>query len=842
MKVPELLSPVGDLECLKAAVQNGANTVYLGASSFNARARATNFNNENLKEAILYAKLRNVKVNLTLNTLLKENELNEAISLAVFAYNCGVDAIIIQDLGLAKFLHTNYPEITLHASTQMTVHNLEGVKQLEAFGFKRVVLSRELSISEIEYIRKNTNVELEVFIHGALCISYSGQCLFSSMVGNRSGNRGMCAQPCRLPCELYSNKNLLDKGFLLSPRDQSAIDFLPALIKSGIDCFKIEGRQKAPEYVATVTKIYRKYIDFIINNINLSDEELINQIHIMIEIPNEITGLSDKEELLQVFNRGNFSKGHFENEPNTKLIYSKKPNNMGLYLGKIQNFNNQKGHITLKLENSISVGDRISINNENYTVSELMIKNKNYPTLDSGNTVTLGRMKGNISNGMSVFRIENKKLSTFAQSIFSSEKELLNIPFDAEITIKKELPIKLTVYGKTGFYKNLKVTIDSNIIPETAENQPVSKEKIIAQLSKTGNTPFCFENINIDLENNLFIPKISSLNELRRNAFAELENKVKEIYTFNINDSKNVSENDITNNIIGSSDENKNNKDYNNNNTNDNVTALSPISSPSISLLLNILNNNFNYAELTGIDALYIPYKYFLNSSYDFTLETLCNKFKVFLYMPSIMRENYFGALNSTIEKSLNFGVKGFVISHISQIESLRKYNLPVIGNYTLNVYNNESIKTLKDFGLVKFTPSVELEKADLLELLNLASLPSELIVYGKTPLMTNNYCYLGKSNRCYKDCKKLCLENSKFYLKDRLGFEFRIVPDNTCTITTIYNSKITSINYTDFINKINSVRIDILDENLDDIQKIINKVKKNERFEGKDFTNGKIK
>lgn len=817
MKVPELLSPVGDLECLKAAVQNGANTVYLGASSFNARARATNFNNENLKEAILYAKLRNVKVNLTLNTLLKENELNEAISLAVFAYNCGVDAIIIQDLGLAKFLHTNYPEITLHASTQITVHNLEGVKQLEAFGFKRVVLSRELSISEIEYIRKNTNVELEVFIHGALCISYSGQCLFSSMVGNRSGNRGMCAQPCRLPYELYSNKNLLDKGFLLSPRDQSAIDFLPALIKSGIDCFKIEGRLKAPEYVATVTKIYRKYIDFIIKNINLSDEELINQIHTMIEIPNEITGLSDKEELLQVFNRGNFSKGHFENEPNTKLIYSKKPNNMGLYLGKIQNFNNQKGHITLKLENSISVGDRISINNENYTVSELMIKNKNYPTLDLGNTVTLGRMKGNISNGMSVFRIENKKLSTFAQSTFNSEKELLNIPFDAEITIKKGLPIKLTVYGKTGFYKNLKVTIDSNIIPETAENQPVSKEKIIAQLSKTGNTPFCFENINIDLENNLFIPKISSLNELRRNAFAELENKVKEIYTFNINDDKNVSDNDS-------------------------VTPLSPISSPSISLLLNILNKNFNYTELTGIDALYIPYKYFLNSSYDFTLETLCNKFKVFLYMPSIMRENYFGALNSTIEKSLNFGVKGFVISHISQIESLRKYNLPVIGNYTLNVYNNESIKTLKDFGLVKFTPSVELEKADLLELLNLASLPSELIVYGKTPLMTNNYCYLGKSNRCYKDCKKLCLENSKFYLKDRLGFEFRIVPDNTCTITTIYNSKITSINYTDFINKINSVRIDILDENLDDIQKIINKVKKNERFEGKDFTNGKIK
>ena len=186
MKKPELLSPVGDFECLKAAVQNGADSVYLGSSSFNARNRATNFDLEELSQAIKYAKLRNVKVHLTLNTLIKDSEFEDAVNLAITAYNLGVDAIIIQDLGLAKYLIKNYPEIPIHASTQMTVHNLDGVKQLQKLGYSRVVLSRELSINEIKNIRKNTDVELEVFIHGALCISYSGQCLFSSMVGDRS--------------------------------------------------------------------------------------------------------------------------------------------------------------------------------------------------------------------------------------------------------------------------------------------------------------------------------------------------------------------------------------------------------------------------------------------------------------------------------------------------------------------------------------------------------------------------------------------------------------------------------------------------------------------------------
>lgn len=310
MIIPELLSPVGDFECLKAAVQNGADAVYFGASEFSARASAKNFNLDELKKAIQYAKLRDVKTNLTLNTLIKNDEFEDAVFVASKAYEFGIDAIIVQDLGLAKFLINNFPDLPIHASTQMTVHNLEGVKILEKLGFKRVVLSRELSSLEIKNICENSNVEIEAFVHGALCMSYSGRCLFSSMIGGRSGNRGKCAQPCRLPYELICNNNILDKGYLLSPRDLCSLEFLPELVKSGVKCYKIEGRMKTPEYVATVTRIYRKYL----NKILLNEPYIIED--------------KDKKDLLQVFNRGNFSSGHLSPNENKNLVYSEKSNHM----------------------------------------------------------------------------------------------------------------------------------------------------------------------------------------------------------------------------------------------------------------------------------------------------------------------------------------------------------------------------------------------------------------------------------------------------------------------------------------------------------------------------------
>jgi len=822
MEEPELLSPVGDFECLKAAVQNGAKAVYLGASSFNARAKATNFDTENLKKAIKYAKARNVKVHLTLNTLIKNNEFLDAVNLAIESYNLGVDAIIVQDFGLAKFLLENYPEIPLHASTQMTVHNLTGVNQLASLGFSRVVLSRELSLDEIKYIKNNTNTELEVFIHGALCISYSGQCLLSSMIGGRSGNRGLCAQPCRLPFELIEKdinnqkEILLDKGYLLSPRDNCAIEFLPELIKYGVNSFKIEGRMKTPTYVGTVTRIYRKYIDLVLKNINLDNELLRKMIRENLEIKNITTGLSDREELIQVFNRGGFSTGHLRKDENKELIFREKPNNMGIYLGTITHINENKGHLKLKLENTLSIGDKVSINNESYTVSELMIDNQNYDSLEKNKIVKIGRMKGKISVGNKVYRIETAKLNKFIAPSFKEEKNLKKVYIFGEICIKKNERISLKVWSDEGFYKGIEIIKFSENTPDEALNNPINKEKVIKQISKTGTTEFEFKNIEITLDDGLFV-QMSALNDLRRLALEELENAVITKNSHNLLPIKNL---DVLEENREDVEKNENSK---------------IINKKQISLLLNIINTEYDYSKLENINKIYIPLKYFFNINYQKQIEKMLSKFEGYIYMPSVLRNEKIEKLDldNIVSK---FDVKGFVISHISQIENVKKYNLELIGNFTLNIYNSFSVKFLNDLGISQITTSIELDKFETNNVLKLKNIKSEVIVYGKIPVMTNNYCYLGKSNKCYEKCKQKCKTNNIYYLKDRMNFNFRIIPDNTSTITTIYNSKTLSVKYEDLNS--DSVRIDILDENLEEIQNVINTIYLNKRFEGKAYTN----
>ncbi len=804
MKNIELLSPVGDFECLKAAVQNGANAVYLGAASFSARAKAKNFDSEELLEAIRYAKLRNVSIHLALNTLIKNEEFEDAINLAISAYNLGVDAIIIQDLGLASYIIKHYPEIPLHASTQMTVHNLAGVKQLEKMGFQRVVLSRELSLNDIKYIRENTSIELEVFIHGALCISYSGQCLLSSMIGGRSGNRGLCAQPCRLPYELYENDKMLDKGYLLSPRDNCSIEYLPELIKMGINSFKIEGRMKTPYYVGVVTRIYRKYIDLVQKNIELDNETLKKLIYKELNKENPNTKLSDKEELMQVFNRGSFSTGHFNPAGNKELIFKEKPNNMGFFVGTISHINNNKGHLKLKLENTLSIGDRISINNESYTVSELMIDNKNFDSLEKGTIAKIGRMKGKISVGNKVYRIETSSLNKSISPTFKENKDFRKVMINGEITIKENEPILLKVWGSDKFYNGLEFIATSSISPVQAQNTPITKEKIFQQISKTGSTEFEFENLNINLDNNLFV-QMSVLNDLRRTALTGLEDLVINSHT---HDLKKKSLEEL-----------------------ENFKKIS--STPKISLLLNILDEDFDYISLENIDKLYIPLKYFYNKNFSKIITELSNKFKVYVYMPHIIRD----IVLKNFEFINDFNIAGFVISHVSQLDIVSQCGLEIIGNFNLNIYNNYSINTLNELNVSTITVSPELNKNEMLDILNKSCLNTEIIVYGKLPVMTNNYCYLGKSNKCYGECDRKCTHKSTFYLKDRMNFKFRLLPDNISTITTIYNSKTTSIKYDDI--PITSIRIDILDENIEKIQEIIDTVKIGNRFEGKDYTNG---
>lgn len=470
----ELLSPVGDFDCLKAAVQNGADCVYFGANSFSARAFASNFDLDSLEKAISYAKLRGVKTNLTLNTLIKNNEFEEAYNLAKKAYEFGIDAIIVQDLGLGLKLIKDFPDLPIHASTQMSVHNLHGVLKLQELGFKRVVLARELSADEIAYICKNSNIEIECFIHGALCICYSGQCLFSSMIGGRSGNRGKCAGPCRLNFELYENNKKIDNGYLLSTRDLLGLEELPFLINSGVTSFKIEGRMKTPEYVATVTRIYRKYIDLVLSKKDFSICE------------------QDKKDLLQVFNRGLSSSGHLEKEPNKNLVYKQNPSNMGLPLGIVQKYNKNKGYITIKLKEKLEIGDTISLENETgtYTVSELMEeangKLKNISIGIPNKIVTIGRMKGNINVKNKVSKISSKELSTMALNSINSENR--KVPLNIKISIKKNKPIEAIVTSSSDIdlYDGLnqKVTLDE-IIPIDAKNKPLTNNDVIKQITKT---------------------------------------------------------------------------------------------------------------------------------------------------------------------------------------------------------------------------------------------------------------------------------------------------------------------------------------------------------------------
>jgi len=797
MKSVELLSPVGDFECLKAAVQNGADCVYFGGSLFNARASATNFSNLDLKNAIQYAKIRNVKTYLTLNTLLKDEEFEQAVDLARKAYEYGIDAIITQDLGLAKFLHKNFPDIPLHASTQMTCHGLEGVKKLEELGFKRVVLARELSCSEIEHICKNTDLEIEVFIHGALCISYSGQCLFSSSIGARSGNRGKCAQSCRMPYTLIEKEenikkeNKIDSGYLLSPRDLCGLDYLERLIHAGVKCFKIEGRMKTPEYVATVTRIYRKAIDSIL----YSEPLLLSE--------------QEKKDLLQVFNRGGFSSGHFSHEPNQNLVFPDKPSNMGLYLGNVSNFQEKKGLVTLHLNENIALGDTVSFENEEskYTISELMIQNQNVPEASIKEKVTIGRMKGNIKIGDKVYKMASKELSRRALASYEN-REARKIPLTCEVFVQKNQFVRFSVQSlssEEGFYKDLSISVASEYKPVDAIHIPITEERIKQQIMKTANTPFEFVSVKVHLDPNLYLPKISILNELRRTALSNLETQV-------------CAKGQRISPKYDLPDFKKQKKKIEKESLN-------------ISALLYFLDEDADYTKLEGIDSFYIPLKYFTNKNYEKILKTLSEKGNLYVYIPTIVKGNYKNLILTQLETLLKtFKIKGFVVSNLSNLIYFKDYekDYEFISNYTFNVFNQSTISELKKLGINRVTLSPELTKEHLNTLTDYASVPVEVIAYGNLPLMNMNYCPLGKTNHCYPTCLARCQNKKQYYLEDRMKLRFPILPDNLQTVTTIFNSKTTFIESSNIHTK--NIRMDFLRESIDEINEMVDLMRKRKK------------
>ena len=486
----ELLSPVGDERGLRAAISAGADAVYFGGKAFNARVGAAE-NFDNLEKHIEYAKLRNVSVFITFNTLIYNDEIDRVIPIIKSIYDAGADAIIVQDLGVIDIVR-NSINISMHASTQMSCNNSDSVKFLKGLGFERVVLAREMSFNDIKSIRENVpDIELETFIHGALCVSFSGQCAYSYLHGGRSANRGACAQPCRM--EYTGGKT----NYPLSTKDLMTIDIIPDLLNSGITSFKIEGRAKRSEYVAITTSIYRKALDLALENKDIPIEKY-------------------RESLLKIFNRGGFSQGYYYNSKD--IFENYKPSHSGEEIGEVVAYKKNKIHI--KANTELNVYDGISIGESGHVGMEISDLYKD--------GIRVERAKGNLSFssilkdvyvGDKVYRTTDKIQMDYANEIIekSNFKHLLSL--DCIIDSK----IKLIVSSKYDSRLNNIEYISDYVVAE-AKTTATKKEDIFNSLSKTGNTVFEFESINIDIKfDNPFIP-VKILNEARRAIIQKLEN------------------------------------------------------------------------------------------------------------------------------------------------------------------------------------------------------------------------------------------------------------------------------------------------------------------------------
>ena len=507
---PELLAPAGGMEALIAAVDNGADAVYLGARAFSARGYASNFAEKELEEAIDYTHLRGAKIYVTVNTLVKEKELESALQLLSRLREMGTDAIIIQDLGLISLARKHLPDLPLHASTQMTLHNKDGVEFVKKLGIERVVLSRESSLEEIKLIKEKTGTEIEVFIHGALCISYSGQCLLSSLIGGRSGNRGYCAQPCRKKYRLYYAGKQISTGknsYLLSPKDLNITSSLSALIKAGIDSFKIEGRMKRPEYVAGVVRIYRRLIDRYFENpagYFVSEEE--------------------QEILTQLFNRS-FTEGYFFGNPRGELMSQENPHNRGMPAGVVTGYDRRSNRIRVKLSRPLRLGDGIMVENaetnpedKGKIISAMCTEKGPVYNADQGAVVEIP-FDARAPSGSTVYKTHDKKLMDSLKKESESGNLRPKIPVFINAFLIQGRPACIEVKDKD----SNTVTVQSEYLVEKAQKQPTSKTQIEKQLSKLGNTLFEAAQIHVNSEKDIFIP-MGQLNDLRTNAISQLEN------------------------------------------------------------------------------------------------------------------------------------------------------------------------------------------------------------------------------------------------------------------------------------------------------------------------------
>ncbi|MDR3050984.1 MAG: U32 family peptidase [Oscillospiraceae bacterium] len=484
--MPELLAPAGTPEALVAAVQNGADAVYLGFTAFGARGYAANFDADALRWATAYCHLRGCRVYVTVNTLVKQKEMADLHALLALLCDIRTDAVIVQDAGVTAMARVCFPNLTLHASTQMALHNAQGARFAKEMGFARVVAARECSLAELRAMA-DAGIEVEAFIHGALCVSVSGQCLFSSMVGGRSGNRGRCAQPCRLPYRCGDQA-----GHLLSTRDLMLLAHLPALADAGIHSLKIEGRMKRPEYVAIVTRAYRRALDALAQG---------RAYH-----ANEAT----VQALRQVFHRGGFTRGHALGDRHAALLYPQRPGHGGLYMGKISALRNEKaGHPLARLPLALSLHEGDGLQARGKQDADFVYAG---PDVAAGETALL-RVPAGTRVGDEIYRLTDAAQMIAARESWAGESRPISVDARLRAAANEVAELSITDGTHTGVACTAQPTA-------SAAGHPLDTETARAQVAKMGDSPFRLSAFSMQGQGG-FLPR-STLNALRRDALADL--------------------------------------------------------------------------------------------------------------------------------------------------------------------------------------------------------------------------------------------------------------------------------------------------------------------------------
>lgn len=733
MKV-ELLAPAGNVESMRAAYAAGADAVYIGGSRFGARAFADNPQKDELVEAIEYAHIKGKKLYLTVNTLLKDREMEELYMYLLPYYEHGLDAAIVQDMGVFCKLHEWFPDLELHASTQMTITGADGARCLKEMGASRIVTARELSLAEIKEIHDTVDIEIESFVHGALCYCYSGQCLLSSMIGGRSGNRGRCAQPCRLPYNWQGDREKTKEKYLLSPKDLCTLELIPDLIKNGVYSFKIEGRMKRPEYTAGVTKIYRKYIDA------------------YLEHPQRKWQIEEKDriELMDLYNRGGFTNGYYKQHNGPDMMSVQRPNHQGIAAAKVLAV--KKGSIQMRALQPVHEGDVLELsagkNQQEITIKE----NVNAAGVFS---VAAKQKLPEMVPGTIVFRTHNAFLLQELKKNYLDTQ----IPekINGKLILSKEKPAILSVrYGAHQISAE-------GVAPSAAMKRPLLYADVEKQLKKTGGSGFVFDKLDIVMEPDLFLP-MQALNELRRNALELLKRQTAKA-CYRIAEKEKPQED-----AAGERKEN------------------TQVGKPALTVSFECLDGFDAACKSENVERIYIDCTAygsrgeFLERSAELINACHAEKKQCFYILPWIFRrqaKNYYQAEAFAVLEQYD----GVLIRSLEELRYLqeRNYSKIMAADWNLYTFNQAAIAFFKKEGIVFDTASPELNKWELAER---GLTESEMIVYGYQPLMVSAQCQVKNRQGCTK-------KPSVHYLTDRKNMKFAVKNHCSFCYNIIYNSAV---------------------------------------------------